>query len=30
LTIALAAPMTFVILKIVDALVGIRVSENDN
>jgi len=28
-TIALAAPMTFVILKIVDALVGIRVSEND-
>src|SRR3984893_1144444 len=28
-TIALAAPMTFVILKIVDAVVGIRVSEND-
>src|SRR5467141_2128751 len=28
-TIPLAAPMTFVILKIVDALVGIRVSEND-
>ena len=28
-TIALAAPMTFIILKIVDALVGIRVSSDD-
>ena len=28
-TIALAAPMTYVILKIVDALIGVRVREDD-